>query len=378
MFLVSISVQNHNASICIMKNENVLLLVQQERVSRKKHDSMLPLKMLEYIQKYTLRIDYLCLVNITEEQINFVKNFLDINKIRVDETIIDNSEHHLFHASSAFYGSGFQDSSCLVIDGWGSHQEISKNIFGKETTSIYKISYPSNFDLVYKNLFVSTNHDSYSVDFTEIEKKFNYDIDISSHLDIGMMYGAVTMHIGFSNLDQGKTMGLFSYGKENKNIPNMLNPNTISSNKNLFEENRTLNTKLFSYLRDMDFQKKADLSFALQKSLEKIFIDRVQYVIEKTNCKNLVFSGGCALNVVGNSLIRERFPQVNFYVDPIANDACQSFGAAKYYYHKITKSNKIVKLNDLFLGPNYDTSLFPNKIKNVVEHLNHNKKISYK
>jgi predicted NodU family carbamoyl transferase len=144
------------------------------------------------------------------------------------------------------------------------------------------------------------------------------------------------------------------------------------SNMNLFRANMSLNTKLFPYLKNMDFQKKADLAYALQKALEKIFLERIDYTIEKTKCRNIVFSGGCALNVVGNSKIRKNFPKIKFYVDPIANDACQSFGAAKFYYHKLTNNTNPSKLNNLYLGADYNISKNKNAIKKIVNHYNMN------
>jgi carbamoyltransferase len=374
MIIVSISIQNHNASICILEDKTILLLLQEERVSRIKNDSSFPLKMLDYISTYTKVIDYLCLANMGEEEKDLIYNFLDFNNIKVCNTIFDpNNNHHLYHASSAFYSSGFEESACLVIDGWGSmFNDIENKIFSMETTSIYYANYPNNFTPIYKNLWYIPNintPDQYFIN--NFEKKFNYSVNLNHHLDIGVMYGTVTSHLGYSRIGgQGKTMGLSSYGKPNKNIPNMLCENSILSNMNLFSANRTLNTKLFSYLNNMNFEKKADLAYSVQRSLEKIFLERIDYTIEKTKCKNIVFSGGCALNVVGNSKIKKNFPKINFYVDSIANDACQSFGAAKFYYHKITNSIEISKLENLYLGANYNIEKNKNQIKSIMNKYN--------
>jgi carbamoyltransferase len=315
MIIVSISIQNHNASICILENEKILLLLQEERVSRIKNDSSLPFKMLNYISMYTKYIDYLCLANISEGEKNLIYEFLDSNQIKVYNNIIDYDNHHLYHASSAFYGSGYEESACLVIDGWGSSfNDIENKLVSVETTSLYYANYPNNFNPIYKNLWYSPDVNKANQDFIDyFEELFNYDVDLNSHLDIGVMYGTITEHLGYSCVGgQGKTMGLFSYGIPNKEIPNILCENSILANMNLFRANRSLNTKLFPYLKDMDFQKKADLAYALQKALEKVFLERIDYTIEKTKCCNIVFSGGCALNVVGNSQIRKNFPKINF------------------------------------------------------------------
>jgi carbamoyltransferase len=374
MIIVSIAIQNHNASICILEDEKILLLLQEERVSRIKNDSSLPLKMLNCIQNYAKVIDYLCLTNIREEEKIYICDFLNINKIKVLDIIFEGSDnHHLYHASSAFYGSGFEESACLVIDGWGGAFNDSKNNLSfLETTSIYCANYPNNFTTIYKNLWYLPHintPDQYIM--SDFESQFDYDVNLNHHLDLGVMYRTVTDHIGYSVIGgQGKTMGLSAYGKSNKNIPNILCENSILSNMNLFLSNRSLNINLFPYLKNMDFQKKADLAYSIQQALEKIFLERIDYTIKKTNCKNIVFSGGCALNVVGNSEIKKNFSKINFYVDPISNDACQSFGAAKFYYHQITNSNKISKLENLYLGDDYNIAKNKNKIKCAVDKYN--------
>lgn len=375
MIIVAISIQNHNASICILENEKILLLLQEERVSRIKNDSSIPFKMLNYISMYTKYIDYLCLANSKEEEKKLIYEFLDSNQIKVYNDIIDYNNHHLYHASSAFYGSGYKESACLVIDGWGSaFNDIENKLFSVETTSLYYANYPNDFTPIYKNLWYSPGINKVNQDFIDyFEELFDYDLNLNPHLDIGVMYGTITEHLGYSCVGgQGKTMGLFSYGIPNKEIPNILCENSILANMNLFRVNRSLNTKLFPYLKNMDFQKKADLAYALQKALEKVFLERIDYTIEKTKCCNIVFSGGCALNVVGNSEIRKNFPKIKFYVDPIANDACQSFGAAKFHYHKLTNNTNPSKLDNLYLGADYDIAKNKNTIKKIVNQYNMN------
>lgn len=370
MILVSISIQCHDASMCIMNNDEVLFFIQEERISKIKHSSALPLKMLDCISYYTNSIDYLCISNFIEEEKNHILNFLSTKNIKVGEVILDNEKHHLFHSASGFYRSGFEEATCLVIDGWGDTYFYKDNFPMKETTSIYTAKYSCEFNPIYKNFYINLNEEYGRLNLEEIEKIFDYEVTLNTHLDIGLMYAAITRHVGFSVHNQGKTMGLASYGKKNNQIPNLLVEDSIFSNMNVFERNKTLNTKLFPYLKNMSFRQKADLCYELQKCLEKIFLKRVEYAIEKTNCKNLIFSGGCALNILGNSAIKKKFKEINFYVDPVPNDAGQSFGAAQFYYHKITNDNKIKKNNQIYLGIQYENNFCLNTIKKSVKKYN--------
>ena len=152
-------------------------------------------------------------------------------------------------------------------------------------------------------------------------------IEVTEHVDIGVMYGVVTAFLGYGALECGKTMGLSSYGEEDDSLPPMfINEDSILCNKNLFSQSRILNEDCYPVLKTVNdsIKKKANLSYAIQKALEKVFIERVKFIDENYKCKNIVLSGGCALNVVGNSVLAEKFPHMNFFVDPIPHDAGQS------------------------------------------------------
>lgn len=84
-------------------------------------------------------------------------------------------DHHLAHACSAFYPSNFTDAIVLVIDGQG--------------------------ELIATSIFVGKR--------TENQLKKVYETQTS----LGYFYTAVTEHIGFYSGQEGKTMGLSSYGK---------------------------------------------------------------------------------------------------------------------------------------------------------------------
>lgn len=363
---LSISLCDHNCSVCIIEDGIVRLLIQEERITRKKHDSSCSNKFLDFICSQVKKIDNLILVNFfSEEKINSILNFFNYRHIKYKNVIVDDHNHHLYHASSAFYGSGFDEAICLVIDGWGSNYQITQYTYGTETTSIYHFKYPADFKILYKNITYDPNRNEV-IDIESYENMFDYEVNLSHHLDIGVMYGTVSKEIGFGRLDGGKTMGLSSYGNESEDIPPLLIGGI--SNMNLFKNDRTINKKVFNKIHS--FEEKANLSFSVQKSLEDVFVKRVEYILNNSDCKNIVFSGGCALNILGNSLIKKKFPEINLYIDPIANDACQSFGASYYHYHKLTGNSQIKKLDNVYLGSIYSKEVMKEAIYSHVNKSN--------
>jgi len=382
MINVCISASEHDSSLCILEDEKVLLYIQEERISRIKKDSSIPFAFLKLVKNYTDEIENLILVNFSDCDASIGKsedgdcclNFLKKDGVVVNNIEVDVNQHHLYHASSAFYGSGFDDALCLIVDGWGAQFPLTGegNILeGSETTSIYYAQYPSNFELLYKNLHYNTNVYSPNY-FPEIPNSW----DPNPSLDIGVIYGTITNHLGFNREDAGKTMGLSSYGKPDSTLPNFNFKNTHLSDGNLFLSNRSVNEKYFPEMKvdDHDFQKKANIAYKVQKYLEDVFLYRVEQAISlKPNCNNLVLSGGCALNILGNSLIKKTFPNLNIYVDPVANDGCQAYGAAKYFYYVDTESKIKSPLNTVYYGPKYELSHMKKLVESEV--MKYNKKL---
>lgn len=355
MINVCISSAEHDSSLCILKDEDVLLYVQEERISRIKKDSDMPFSFLKLIKSYTNIIDNIIFINQNPEkefEVNICLNFLKKDGVKINDVFVDHKEHHLYHAASAFYGSGFDDAICLVIDGWGASFPLSEEhemLDASETASIYYASYPANFETLHKTLYYFRPEE-----LTDIKLNIPDSYELIYSFDVGVCYGTVTNHLGFGRENPGKTMGLSSYGKEDDELPNFEFEDTIYTNRNLLLNCRTLNDKYYPQLKDLNFQKKANLAYKVQKYLEKVFLYRVRQAVElKPDCKNLVFSGGCALNILGNSIIKKEFPELNIFIDPVANDGCQAYGAVKYNYYKHSNSTKKSPLTTIYNGPKY-------------------------
>lgn len=372
-YTVAISLAGHESSLCILEDGDISLLLMEERLSRIKKDSSLPLKLIDKIKEYTNHIEHLLLINFNNNiEVEYVKNHLHKEHITFNKFTVDTcgAYHHLSHASSGFYFSGFENAICLVMDGIGGTYRIKDYpiIDAAETTSIFYAEYPAKFDLKFKNLFyLAEDGKSYfDEDKKYIQEILGCHVNVSHRLDVGLFYSAISKHLKFGQLNGGKTMGLSSYGKENPEIPNVLLHNSILTNMNLFRQNRILDTECYPILSDLNFQQKSDLAFAAQKASEKVILERVRYISDNFECKNLVFSGGCALNILANTRIKEEFPHINLFVDPIAGDANQSLGMAKFAFHRENVDSKIRKNNSIYLGPKYNQKIMHEEIESFL------------
>ena len=365
MITVAIFIGGHDWNITILDDEKVLAIIQEDRISKVKNDTSFPLLSLEKIPQYVKVIDNLIIAHSSPYK-EIITNYFKKLRIKVHNIIISpDSLHHRFHASSGFYGSGFNEATCICIDGFGGYEKLKtpKNQLGYYTSTIFsKSSTSSEFIQEYGNIFY--NPDLFDPCF---EFELDNNTEINHSFDIGMIYDSISLYAGFHHLEAGKTMGLSSYGSTNNDIPPILHENTIKGNMNLFRGDRTIDIKSYPILKDKsNFKLVADLAYATQKALEKTFIYRVKQAIKLSPSKNIVFSGGTALNVVGNYIVKKEFPNINFYFDPIGNDSGQSYGAAKYYYYKLTNSTKLNSLKNLYQGISYSKEDLLNSIKKYV------------
>ena len=368
-YTLAISASSHDSSICLMSDSDIVTAFSCERINRIKHTQLIQQCDIDAISKYTKHINLLVLVNmwsknndrptlsfdnsLSQPHYQKILNMLAASGITYDKVIADNKSHHLFHAAAGYYTSGLDNAIAIVIDSMGSVTKMDDSLL-TETTSIYHCTNtikPIFKQLLYSNRTPDQIKGWSPQKFKEIASKYPYEVVITPHIDIGMMYGSVTRYIGFYAVDAGKTMGLAAYGCPNS-LPSMFIDNTIISNSNLFIEG---NINFFAYpnLLNPSTVTKKKIAYNVQRALEKVFVARVSQALKIEQSSNILLGGGCALNILGNTVIKKTYPQLNVYPEPIGMDASQSIGAALHYYKVNHPDVKYKKLNSLYLGPEY-------------------------
>jgi len=256
---------------------------------------------------------------------------IDPRKVQIDPV-----EHHLAHAASAYYCSGFEEKTAILgIDGKG---EYATTFFGVgENGRITKI------------------------------KEF-YDPD-----SLGGLYGALTEYLGFEMLDgEYKVMGMAPYGDPDKYdfsrlakfengelVVNTELVNVIGLRR--YKENGKgfyFSPKLVEWLgprRQGDVADDPYVHYAasVQALFEKLALEMMDYylgdIIRETG--KIVFSGGCALNVKLNQRIIARPEVKELFVQPASGDAGTALGAAAW--STVQRGVKVEKMEHVYLGPSY-------------------------
>ncbi|MDB9819316.1 carbamoyltransferase, partial [Candidatus Pelagibacter sp.] len=385
--ILGISAFYHDSAATILVDGKIIAAAQEERFTRKKHDSSYPFNAIEFVLNFTkLKLNdvdqiiffekpFLKFERLLETYVAFaprgfrsfcmampvwLKNKLFQKKMlfnelkRHDNNFNDNkkiffSDHHLSHAASAFFPSPFEEAIVLTADG-----------VGEWATTTVAIGKDNNL---------------------EIKKEIHF-----PH-SLGLLYSAFTYYTGFKvNSGEYKLMGLAPYGapiyvdKIKNNLIDIKEDGSFHLEQSYFNyaTGLTMTNKKFDNLfgqkvRDAKHEKLTqfhmDIAASIQKVTEDIMIKLAKSFKEEFNIPNLCLAGGVALNCVANGKILKEKIFDKIWIQPAAGDAGGSLGAALALWHIEQNNPRVVSLNDdmqgSYLGPEYSHKEIQNELDKI-------------
>ena len=346
---------SHHGSVCLLEDGELKFFIQEERIGNRDKYTAYPFKsFINLIQN-----DKINFISWGSPSLKFTLSHItdfpywqhlaySYNK-KVKSYDFSPKSHHTCHIAHSFYNSGFKKSIGIVIDGLGSMVDSKGS---RETETVFECSYPQFFKVLDKNI-----------------------VNLNKLINLSRIYETITMHLGWSRDEAGKTMGLAPYGKYNPDLPNFFNnfigdSNTFfyddlkkTSNPNqtetFIDEEKNPQLKLSKDPKEWhhdeskitDLEK--DLAWKVQNDTQQLVGDYIERAIKKTGLKQVCCSGGYFLNCVTNYYLLKRFPDVEFYFEPITNDSGTAIGSAKLVWHKETQDTTIRPFKSLYLGKHY-------------------------
>jgi len=378
MNIVAIT-RSHNSSLCLLKDGEVEHHIENERLSRIKYDNIC-FDAIYKLPNYINKVDRICITGMSVSPKTDVANtnpvyadaIFRLGKSFNQKTLINEAflDHHYHHANCAFYNSGFEKALCIILDGNGSPYVLygdDKTVYyGREDKSCWVLEYPNEATLIHRNICYPEG----------MLRKFNIpkNYTVTNAVSEARAFELLSQHFGYHGLDAGKVMGMASYGKEQKGMPEIYINGEINTNlfkmagvKYLQGENKKeqlnignayVNVEDYPALKKDDFQTKANLSYKLQEQTQMKILKYIENKIKETGVKNVCLSGGYFLNCVANNYIRKNLSKdVNLYVEPLSSDSGTSMGMAKASWHGFTKDKTIRKQKSIYYGMKYDYTL---------------------
>ena len=369
MYILGISCFYHDSAAALIKDGEIIAAAQEERFTRKKHDSSFPdhaiayclgaagitaekLAYVTFYDKPLLKFERILETYLATAPFGLASFLMALplwlkEKLWIPSLIRDNlgtdlplrfTEHHESHAASAFYPSPFQRAAFLTMDGVGEWATTTYGVGdGNRLTLMGELQFPHS---------------------------------------LGLLYSAFTYFAGFKvNSAEYKVMGLAPYG-EPKYVQTIYDHLIDLKDDGSFR----MNMKYFDYCSGLRMtnenfaelfggparepesgltQREMDIARSVQEVTEEIMLRMTRHVHRETGAKQLVLAGGVALNCVGNGRILREGPFEDIWIQPAAGDAGGALGAALFTWYayldkpRMTQGNGVDAQKGSYLGPSY-------------------------
>jgi carbamoyltransferase len=385
MRVLGISAFYHDSAAALVEQGRIVAAAQEERFTRKKHDSSFPHNAISYCleeggaklndidhvvfyDKPFLKFERLMETYVALAPSGF-RSFRMAIPLWLKEKLFQKSllkgelkdfaesfdvgrllfcEHHLSHAASAFYPSPYEDAVVLTMDGVGEWATTSAAMGSGKTLEVFQeIHFPHS---------------------------------------LGLLYSAFTYYTGFKvNSGEYKVMGLAPYGEPKyvklilDNLIDLKPDGSFRLDMSYFNycTGLTMTNERFSALFDepvrtadkllTDFH--MDVAASIQAVLDEAVLRITRDLAKKTGAKNLCLAGGVALNCVANGKILRDGPFENIWIQPAAGDAGGAIGAALAAVHIFKGQPRKPSADDgmagTFLGPSYSQSDIEHRLTSV-------------
>ena len=377
MNILGISAYYHDSAAALLVDGEVVAAAQEERFTRKKHDSSFPasaaryclesqgLKLSDidavvYYEKPLLTFErlletylgaaprggrsFVAAMQVWLKEKLFLKTELKKQVAALAEPDAKQpellfSEHHLSHAGAAFYPSPFEKAVVLCMDGVGEWATTSAWLGdGSELSSLWEINFPHS---------------------------------------LGLLYSAFTYYCGFKvNSGEYKLMGLAPYGEPlyvdqiKSHLIDIKPDGTFRLDLSYFKFHRgfRMTGRKFHKLFGRPPRKgetelsqfHMDLAASIQVVTEEVVLKLAQTLRKETGATALCLSGGVALNCVANGKLLQEGIFDQIWIQPASGDAGSALGAALVAWHQHFKASRQPVVGDAmkgtYLGPAFSNS----------------------
>jgi carbamoyltransferase len=348
----------HDKGAVVIEKGKVVVGITQERLTRVKHDGAyqggkIPYESILYCLNYlglTINDIHSFVYSTTELHDDVEEQFK--NKFGDKEYNLSFIPHHLAHAYSSFFSSGFEESAVIVADASGSilnklnrldswypdvtNEGLEKGQDWTEGISIYHLTKNTQKE-VYKKWI-----------------KYPVPLETEDCVSVGTLYSEGSLQLIYEPNEHtwpaGKLMGLASYA--NQDIVNEAPEYIVEEDGDIFIPNKRIYPKV-NY--NSDFYSKACVAGIYQKEQERASLILAKMAKELTKSKNVCVAGGSFLNCNSNEKILNSGLFENSYFIPPADDSGIPLGCAWFAYQELTDIIETEMFNP-YIGKPYSRS----------------------
>ncbi len=369
--ILGISAYYHDAAAALVCDGSVVAAAQEERFTRKKHDSSFPQHAIDYCLAEAdltpANLDYvgfydkplLTFDRLLETYLAYaprgLRSYLKAMPLWLSEKLHTRrklskglggaygkrfvfTEHHESHAASAFFPSPYGEAAIMTFDG-----------VGEWATATLGTGRGNRIEL-------------------HSELRFPH--------SLGLLYSAFTYYTGFRvNSGEYKLMGLAPYGDPvyadliRERLMDLKDDGSFRLDMSYFNycQGLTMTSKKFDDLfggpprlpEGPLTRREMDIAASIQAVTEEVMLRAARHLHATTGMRNLCLAGGVALNCVADGRILRESPFDDIWIQPAAGDAGGSLGVALFIWHQLLGNARVPDVQDSqrgsLLGPRFDS-----------------------
>jgi carbamoyltransferase len=359
--ILGISCFYHDAGACLLRDGRIIAAAEEERFSRRKHDSGFPEQAVRYCLEagdlVPEELDHVIfyekpLLKFERIAASYAATFPRSRQVFVQamQTWLSEKlwvrshirkrlgysgpilfgEHHLSHAASAYFPSPFDEAAIVTADG-----------VGEWSTTTLGVGHGLDLELTHELHFPHS---------------------------LGLLYSAFTAYLGFEvNEGEYKVMGMAAYGRPTyadqvRRLLTIADDGSFHLDMRYFGYHQSLRSITRSFVElfgpprkaeaELD-QKYADIAASIQAVTEDAMLGLARRARELTGSRNLCLAGGVALNVLANARILRESGFDDVWIQPAAGDSGGCIGAAMQLYHSVLREPRCYTMDDAYLGPGF-------------------------
>ena len=334
---------HHDGGAVLLRDGQLIAAAEEERFTLAKHArGELPRGAIGFCLKQAgiaiHDVDFIC--SPLRTYTNYARRLTEYFRFQFGYSPkIELYDHHLCHAASSFYGSGFSEATVACFD-----------FSGDSSSGLVAYAKGNDFRILTR---------------------------FGRHNSLGLYYGMLTQYLGYQMTnDEYKVMGLSSYGQPKylDEFAKLLRPEGINYELDPELDKRRRDAEIFtsdfSTRQERIFTEKledvlgprrvrgqpleqrfTDIAASGQKQLEIVTTEVVRNAIAKTGCGDVCLAGGVALNCKMNMEIAAEPSVKRLYVPPVPHDAGVALGAAMLKCAEA--GHPIAPLAHAYWGPEY-------------------------
>ncbi len=377
--ILGINAFHADASAVLLRDGEVVGAIAEERLSRVKHYAGFPklavLKLLEMGGISIHEVDHIAIgrdstANLLQKVAFSVKNVTRITKLarqrlenraqvhdiptlladaceiepKALKAKVHNVEHHLCHAASAFYPSGYNKAAILSVDGFGDFASTMIAVGdGTEIKILDRVYFPHSLGIFYTALCQFIGYGKYG-DEGKVMGLAPY--GNVAHMDLMRELVHETEHGKFE-------LGLDYFIHHTEGVDYSFNQDGVPEVAPLYSQ------KLIDKLgkprepKTEITQRDKDIARSMQERFEEVYFHIVNDLHQRTGLDSICVAGGVALNSVANGMLFDRSKFKQFATHPAAGDDGTAFGAAYYVHHAVLGASRGAPVHHAYFGNEY-------------------------